>query len=118
MEVVDLSVNDTNNEGLDGISNFEHVKMVNDSRDPSTDCDPLDGSPIRLVPPPSLSRQGPIPLGGVGVPNSTPLYGGTPPQRGSTVFLSDSFHSITKRKIANTAIRRKTSGGVRISRGC
>ena len=59
-----------------------------------------------------MSRQGPIPLGGVGVPNGTPLYGGTPPQRGSTVLLSDSSHSITKRKIANTAIRRKTSGGV------
>ena len=28
------------------------------------------------------------------------------------MFLSDSSHSITKRKIANTAIRRKTSGCV------
>ena len=51
-------------------------------------------------------------LGGVGVPNGTPLYGVTPPPKGSTVFLSDSSHFTTKQKIANTAIRRKSSGGV------
>ena len=112
VDVVDLSVNETNNEGVDGTPNIHHVKRVIDGRDPPTDCDPLDGSPIRLVPPPSLSRQGPNPLGGVGVPNGSPLYRGTSPPRGSTVILSDSSHSITKRKIANTAIRRKSSAGV------
>ena len=112
VEVVDLSVNETSIEGLDGFPNINHAKRIIDGRDPLTDCDPLDGSPIRQVPPPSLSRQGPNPLGGVGVQNGTPLYGVTPPLRGSTVLLSDSSHSITKRKIANTAIRRKSSGGV------
>ena len=112
VEVIDLSVNEASIEYLDGTANIDHVKRVIDGRDPPTDCDPLEGSPIRLIPPPSLSRQGPNPLGGVGVPNATPLYRVTPPPRGSTVLLSDSSHSITKRKIANTAIRRKSSGGV------
>ena len=110
VEVVDLSVNEPNIECMDGTANIDNVKRVIDSREPPTDCDPLDESPIGLVPPPSLSRQVPNPLGGVGVPNVTPLYRGTSHPRGSTVFLSDSSHSITKRKIANTAIRRKTSG--------
>ena len=112
VEVVDLSVNEPSVEGLDDTPNITYVKKVIDGRDPPTDCDPLDGSPIRPVPPSLLSRQGPNPLGGVGVPNGTPLFGGTPPLKGSTVILSDSSHSITKRKIANTAIRRKTPGGV------
>ena len=47
-EVVDLSVNEPTIDVLDG-------------RDPPTNCDPLEGSPIRLVPPRSLSRQGPNP---------------------------------------------------------
>ena len=98
-EVVDLSVNEPTIDVLDG-------------RDPPTNCDPLEGSPIRLVPPRSLSRQGPNPLGGVGVPNGTHYHGLTPPPRGSTVLLSDSSHSFTKRKIATTAIRRKSSAGV------
>ena len=72
VEVVDLSVNDTNNEGVDGTPNIDHVQKIIDGRDPPTDCDPLDGSPIRLVHPPSLSRQRPIPLGGVGIPNGIP----------------------------------------------
>jgi hypothetical protein len=96
VEVVDLSANETNVEGVDCTPNINHVHP--------TDCDPLDGPPSTTVPPPSLSRQG--------IPNGTPLYGVTPPLRGSTVLLSDSSHSITKRKIANTAIRRKSSGGV------
>ena len=112
VEVVDLSINEGNMKGLDDNPNIVHVKNVIDGRDPPTDCDPLDGSPFRTVHPPSLSRQGPNPLGGIGVPNGAPLYGGTPPLRGSTVILSDSSHSITKRKIANTAIRRKSSVGV------
>ena len=97
---------------MDDTPNFTHVKNVIDGRDPPTDCDPLDGSPIRPVPPSLLSRQGLNPLGEVGGLNGTPLYGGTPPLKESTVILSDSSHSITKRKIANTAIRRKSSGGV------
>ena len=109
---MDLSVNKTSNEGLDGTPNIDHVKRVIDGTYPPTDCDPLDGSPIRPVPPSSLSREGPNPLGGVGAPNGTPLYRVTPPLRGSTVLLFDSSHSITKRKIANTAIKKKSSGGV------
>ena len=70
----------------------------------------MEESPIRLVPPPLLSHQRPNPLGGVGLPNGTP--NDTPPPRGSTVLLSDSSHSITKRKIATMAIRRKSSAGV------
>ena len=112
VEVVDLSVNDPSIEGIDGRSNIEYVKKVIEGRDPPTDCDPLEESPTRLVPPPSMSRQGPNPLVGLGVPNGTPFHGVTPPPRGSTVLLSDSSHSITKRKIANTAIRRKSSAGV------
>ena len=72
----------------------------------------MEGSPIRLVPSPSLFRQEPIPTGGVGVPNATLFYGVTPPPRGNIVILSDSSHCITRRKIANTIIRRKSSGGV------
>ena len=87
-------------------------KKIIDSRDPPTDCDPLDGSPIRPVPPSLLSRQGLNPLGGVGIQNGTPLYGETLHPIWSTVLLSDSSHSITKRIIANTAIRRKSTGGV------
>ena len=109
VEVVDLSVNEGSMERLDDTPN---VKNVIEGRDPPTNCDPLDGSPFRTVPPPSLSRQGPNPLGGIGVSNSAPLYGGIPHLRGSTVLLSDSSHSITKRKLANTAIRRKSSVGV------
>jgi hypothetical protein len=101
---VDLSANETNVEGVDCTPNINHVHP--------TDCDPLDGSPSTTVPPPSLSRQGSNPLGGIGIPNGTPLYGVTPPLRGSTVLLSDSSHSIAKRKIANTVIRRKSSEGV------
>ena len=112
VEVVNLSVNETNIEGLDGTSNIDHVKRIIDGRVPLTDCDPLEESSIRPVPPPSLFRQGPNPLGEIGVPNGTPLYGATPPLRGNTVFLSDFSHSITKRKIANTTIRRKSSGGI------
>ena len=111
VEVVDLSVNETNIEGLDGTSNIDHVKKIIDGRDPPTDCDPLEEFSIRPIPPPSLFRQGPNPLGGIGFPNGIPLYGVTPPLR-STNLLSDSSHSITKRKIANTVIRRKSSGGV------
>ena len=109
VEVVDLSVNEGGMEGFEGV---DHVKNPVDGGDPPTDCNPLDGFPFRTVPPPSLSRQVPNPLGGISVPNGAPLYGGTPPLRGSTVILSDSSHSITKRKIASTAIRRKTSVGV------
>jgi hypothetical protein len=76
------------------------------------DYDMLDGSPFSTVSPLSLSRQWPNPLDGIGVPNSTLLYGVTPPLRRGTFLLSDSSHSITKRIIANTAIRRKSSGGV------
>ena len=112
VEVVDLSINEPSIEGLDVTPNIDQVKKVIDSRDPPRDCDPLDGSPIRPVPPSLLSRQGLNPLGGVGVPNGTALYGVTPPPKGSTVLLSDSSHSITKRRIANTAIRRKSSVGV------
>ena len=112
IEVVDFSVNEPTIEGLDGISNIDHVKKIIDGRDPPTDCDPLEGSPIRLVPPPSLSRQGSNPLGGLGVPNCTSFHGLRTPPRGSTVLLSDSSYSITKREIANTAIRRKSSAGV------
>jgi hypothetical protein len=36
----------------------------------------------------------------------------TPPLRRGTFLLSDSSHSITKKIIANTAIRRKSSGGI------
>ena len=110
-EVVDLSVNEPSIDVFDGISNIDLVKKVVDGRDPPINCDPLEGSPIRLVPPRSLSRQGPNPLGGVGVPNGTHSHGLTP-RRGSTVLLSDSSHSFTKRKIATTAIRRKSSAGV------
>ena len=112
VEVVDLSLNEPSIEGIDGTNNIHHVEKVIDGRDPPTDCDPLEGSPTRLVPPPSVSRQGPNSLGGVGVPNGIPFHGLIPPPRGSTVLLSDSSHSITKRKIANTAIRRKSSAGV------
>ena len=35
VNVVDLSVNETNIEGLDGTPNFDHVKRVIDRRDPS-----------------------------------------------------------------------------------
>ena len=112
VEVVDLSVNEPSIEGLDGTPNIDHVKKIIDSRDPPTDCDSLDGSPIRPIPPSLLSRQGLNSLGGVGVPNGTPLYGVTPPPKGSTVLLSNFSHSITKRKVANTAIRRKSLGGV------
>ena len=97
---------------MDDINNIDHVKKVIDGRDPPTDCDPLEGSPTTLVYLPSVFRQGPNPLSGVGVPNGTPFHGLTPLPRGSTVFLSDSSHSITKRKIANTAIRRKSSASV------
>ena len=75
VEIVDLSVNNTNIEGVDVTPNIDHVKNVVDGRDPPTDCDPLDGSPFRTVHPPSLSRQGPNPLGGNGAPNGAPLYG-------------------------------------------
>jgi hypothetical protein len=104
IEVVDLSANETNGEGVDCTPNINYVHP--------TDCTPLDGSPTTTVPAPSMSRQGPNHLGGIGVTNGTPLYGVTPPLRGSTVLLSDSSHSIAKRKIANTAIRRKSSRGV------
>ena len=87
-------------------------KKIIDSRDPPTDCDPLDGSPIRPKPPSLLSRQGLNSLGGVGIQNGTPLYGETLHPIWSTVLLSDSSHSITKRRIVNTAIRRKSTGGV------
>jgi hypothetical protein len=99
-EVVDFSVNEINVEGLDCTPNINHVHP--------TDYDPLDGSPFSTVPLPSLSRQGPNLLGGIGVHNGTPLYGVTLSLRENTVLLSDSSHSITKRKIANTAIRRKS----------
>jgi hypothetical protein len=56
VEVVDLSVNEPNIEGLDGTANIDHVKNVIDGRNPPTDCDPLEGFCIRLVPPPLLSR--------------------------------------------------------------
>jgi hypothetical protein len=104
VDVVDLSANETNVEGVDYTPDTNYVHP--------TDCDPLDGSSSTMVPPPSLSQQRPNPLGGIGTPNDTPLYGVTPPLRGSTVLLSDSSHSIAKRKIANTTIRRKSSGGV------
>ena len=87
VDVVDLNTNETNIEGLDGTPNFDHVKRVIDGRDP------------------------PIVLGGVGTSNGTPLNGVSPILRGSTVLLSDSSHSISKRRIGNTAIRRKSSGG-------
>ena len=87
VDVVDLNTNETNIEGLDGTPNFDHVKRVIDGRDP------------------------PIVLGGVGTSNDTPLNGVTPILRGSTVLLSDSSHSISKRRIGNTAIRRKSSEG-------
>ena len=109
VEVVDLSINEPSIEGLDGTPNIDHVKKIVDGRDPPTECDPLDGSSIRPVPPSLLSRQGLNPLGGVIVPNGTPLYGVIPP-KGNIVILSDSSHSITKRKIANTAIKRKIFG--------
>jgi hypothetical protein len=64
VEVVDLSINEPHIEGLDGIANFDHIKIIIDGRDPPTDCGPLEGSPIRLVPPPSLSCQGSNPLRG------------------------------------------------------
>jgi hypothetical protein len=112
VEVVDVSVNETNIEGLDGNPNINHLKRVIDGRDLPTDCDPLEESPIRPAPPPSLFRQGSNPLGGIGVPNGTPMYGVTPSLIRSTVLLSDSSHSINKRKIVNTVIRRKSSGGV------
>ena len=104
VEVVDLSVNDTNVEELNCTPNVNHVH--------STDCDPLDDTPFSTVASPSLSRQGPNPLGGIGIPDGTPLYGVTSPLKESTVFLSDFSHFITKRKIANTAIRIKSSGGI------
>ena len=110
-EVVDLSVNEPSIEGLDGTNNIDHVKRVVEDRDPPTNCDLLEGSSIRLVPPRSLSRQGPNPLGRVGVPNGTHSHGLIPPPRGSTVLLSDS-HSFTKIKIATMAIRRKSSAGI------
>jgi hypothetical protein len=104
VEVVDISANETNVEGVDCTPNINHVHP--------TDCNPLDESTSSTVPPPSLSRQGPNPLDGIGVFNDTSLYGVIPPLRGSTVLLSDFSHSIAKRKIANTAIKRKSSGGV------
>ena len=111
IEVVDLSVNEASIEGLDVTPNIHHIKGDTDVRDPPTDGEPFHGSPIRPVPLCSGSRQGPNPIGGVGASNGTPLHGGTPILKGSTVFLSDSSHSISKRKIANTVIRRKSSGG-------
>jgi hypothetical protein len=51
LEVVDLSVNETNIEGLDGTSNIDHIKRFIDGRDIPTDCDPLDESLIRPVRP-------------------------------------------------------------------
>ena len=71
VEVIDLSVNEPSIEGLDDTPNITHVKKIIDGRDPPTDCDPLDGFPIRPVPPSLLSRQGLNPLGGVGVPNGS-----------------------------------------------
>ena len=109
---MNLSVNETNIEGLDGIPNIDHVERVVDGRDPSTDCSPLDEVRLRPVPPPLLSRQGPNLLGEIGVPNGSSLYEIIPSFRENTIILSDSSHFITKRKIANTAIRRKSSGSV------
>ena len=37
VEVVDLSVNETSIEGLDGTPNIDHVKKIIDGRDPPTD---------------------------------------------------------------------------------
>ena len=108
---MDLSVNETNIQGLDDTPNIDHIKRVVDGRDPPTNCDPLDGYSIRPVPPPSLFRQGPNPLGGVRVPNGSRLYGVNLALRRSVIHLSDSSHSIIK-KIAHTAIGRKYTGGV------
>lgn len=47
------------------------------------------------------------PLGGVGASNGMPLHGVVPLPR--SVFLSDSSHSIKKRKIINIAIMKKSS---------
>jgi hypothetical protein len=90
VEVVDLSVNDTNVEGLDCTPNINYVYP--------TDCDPLDDTPFSTVPPPSLSRQGPNPLGGIGVPNGIPLYGVTPPSRGNPFFYPTLAISLPKGK--------------------
>lgn len=55
-------------------------------------------------------RGPPIVLGGVGASNGTPLNGVTPTLRRNTALLSDSSHSISKRKFGNTAIRWKSTG--------
>lgn len=117
MEVVDLSVNETNIGGLINYPKIDHVKIIVHGRDPPADSEPFNETPKRQVPPCSASRQGPYLLGGVGVLNATSLYGVTPTQRVSTVLLSDSSYSISKIKVANTAIRRRSSGDV-LARGC
>ena len=105
MEVVDLGVNDANIEGVDVTLNIERVRKVDEVRDP------FHQSPIRPAPLYSGSRQAPNTLGGLGASNGTPLHGVTPTLRGSTVLLSDSSYTVNKRKLGNTAIRRKASGG-------
>ena len=112
VDVVDLSVYETNIESLDDTSDIDHVKRVVDGRDPPTDGEPFGGSPTRSVHPCLASRQRPNHLGGVGAPNGISLYGITHTQRGSFVFLSDFSHSIGKKKIAYTAIRRKSLRGI------
>ena len=111
VEVVDLSVNEASIEGLDVTPNIDHVKRVHDVRDPPTNAEPYHESPIRPTPLYLGTCQGPNTLGGVGASNGTPLHIVTRILRGSTVFLSDSSLLISKRKNANTAIRRKSLGG-------
>ena len=82
---MNLSINETNIEGLDGVPNIDHVKKIIDGKKISMDSDPLDRFPTRPVPSPSASHQGPNHLGGVGVPNGTQLYGVIHTLRGRTV---------------------------------
>ena len=112
VEVVDPSVNETNIEDLNYTSNIDYVKRVVDGRDPLTDGELFGGSLTRPVSPCLASHQGSNPLGGVDAPNDISLYGITLTQRGSFVLLFDFSHSIGKRKIANTAITRKSLGDV------
>lgn len=50
VEVVDLSVNDANIEGLDVTPNTECVKRINDVRDLPTNDEPFHESSIRSAP--------------------------------------------------------------------
>lgn len=85
-------MNEANIEYLDVTPNIKRVRMMNDVKDPPTDGQPFNGSPIRPVRLYYRSCHGSNTIGGVGALNSMPLHGVVPLRR--SVILSDSSHSI------------------------